>query len=30
MADGCQNSFLNGNLTEDVYSPQPEGYVYGT
>jgi hypothetical protein len=26
MAYGCQNGFLKGNLTEDVYIIQPEGF----
>jgi hypothetical protein len=27
MANGCQNNFFNGNLTEDVNMTQPEGFV---
>ena len=27
MADGCQNSFINGKLAKDVYMSQPEGFV---
>jgi hypothetical protein len=27
MVDGCQNDFLNENLTEDVHMIQPEGFV---
>jgi hypothetical protein len=27
MTDGCQNDFLNGNLTEDVYMTQSDGFV---
>jgi hypothetical protein len=27
MSDGCQNSVLNGKLTEDMYMIWPEGFV---
>jgi hypothetical protein len=27
MTDGYQNDFFNGNLTDDVYMKQPEGFA---